>query len=322
MKGITLQKDGMVNALSSIMQDYKVIAPVKEGEYTFLRELNQENLDSINLKGRPLNSVKQFLYPTEIMMEYSLTPDKVDIKENISKEKTLFFGLKSCDVAAIDFLDSVFQEGFRDIYYINRRENSLIVENICDEILEGCFCDRVGLKKISSNSNGILFKDGDKITLAFSGEGDKLSRLFVPFGDAREVNGPEVNVPTTPEIKDISQLADEEWNDFVSGCLQCGACAQVCPTCHCFSTIDIMKDATTGGRIRFGDACTMESFTTLAMGANSRHDALERIRQRLMHKFIFAPKNNNQIACVGCGRCVEICPAGIDMRKLLFSEEK
>jgi sulfhydrogenase subunit beta (sulfur reductase) len=57
------------------------------------------------------------------------------------------------------------------------------------------------------------------------------------------------------------------------------------------------------------------AFTREASGHNPRSKPGERMRQRVMHKFSYAPENFNEIFCVGCGRCIVNCPSNIDIRE-------
>ncbi len=41
------------------------------------------------------------------------------------------------------------------------------------------------------------------------------------------------------------------------------------------------------------------------------------MRQRIMHKFSYYVKNFDEVACVGCGRCVENCPINLDLREIV-----
>ena len=37
-----------------------------------------------------------------------------------------------------------------------------------------------------------------------------------------------------------------------------------------------------------------------------------------MHKFKYIPeRRDNQIGCVGCGRCISMCPVNIDVRNVV-----
>ena len=62
-----------------------------------------------------------------------------------------------------------------------------------------------------------------------------------------------------PNVQDIAMLmdtyhSDPFWAEFGSRCLNCTACAAVCPTCMCFDIKDILSpDAKTGeARARMG----------------------------------------------------------------------
>jgi succinate dehydrogenase/fumarate reductase-like Fe-S protein len=56
-------------------------------------------------------------------------------------------------------------------------------------------------------------------------------------------------------------------------------------------------------------------FTLHASGHNPRSSKRERFRQRVMHKYVYIPKNFGLTACTGCGRCIRSCPGGINIRK-------
>jgi ferredoxin len=100
-------------------------------------------------------------------------------------------------------------------------------------------------------------------------------------------------------------------------CNGCGACAAVCPTCHCFDIVDEPEGSDCGARRRNWDFCATCKFTVHASGHNPRASQNERFRQRVMHKFSVYPKRFDQVLCTGCGRCVRACPAGMDLPEIL-----
>ena len=52
-------------------------------------------------------------------------------------------------------------------------------------------------------------------------------------------------------------------------------------------------------------------FTLVAGGVNFRSKRSERIHNWYHHKFNRAVKEHGRPDCVGCGRCITVCPAKI-----------
>ena len=111
------------------------------------------------------------------------------------------------------------------------------------------------------------------------------------------------------------------WEKLYKPCLACGTCTFVCPTCQCYD----IKDYDTGHgvqRYRCWDSCMYSDFTMMAHG-NNRTSQMQRFRQRFMHKLVYFPANNDGMySCVGCGRCVEKCPASLNIVKVIKAFEK
>ena len=59
------------------------------------------------------------------------------------------------------------------------------------------------------------------------------------------------------------------------------------------------------------------AFTLEASGHNPKPTGKERMRQRIMHKFNYFVETYDEIACVGCGRCLRNCPACMDITKVI-----
>ena len=117
--------------------------------------------------------------------------------------------------------------------------------------------------------------------------------------------------------KDLNgQLGDFDasvWHDIHRKCLGCGVCTYFCPTCHCFDITD-EAEGLQGRRIRTWDSCMYPLFTMHASGHNPRPTRKERMRQRIMHKFVYSMEQYGKRFCVGCGRCVINCPVNLDLR--------
>ena len=95
-------------------------------------------------------------------------------------------------------------------------------------------------------------------------------------------------------------------------CIGCGACAFLCPACHCFDIVDEGTEAK-GVRRKNWDACAFGTFTNHASGHNPRDVQNKRYRNRIMHKFKYYDDKFGKTLCTGCGRCVRACPVGIDI---------
>ena len=96
-------------------------------------------------------------------------------------------------------------------------------------------------------------------------------------------------------------------------CLACGSCTSVCPTCFCVTTEDF-TDLAAGlsRRVRRWDSCFSVDFTYIH-GGNVRTSIAARYRQWLTHKLGSWHEQFGTPGCVGCGRCITWCPAGIDI---------
>jgi Fe-S oxidoreductase len=72
-----------------------------------------------------------------------------------------------------------------------------------------------------------------------------------------------------------------------------------------------------GYRFRTWDSCTYTSYTLMAGFHNPRPTKKERLRNRFMHKLCFYEERYGSPMCCGCGRCIELCPVGIDISRVI-----
>ena len=127
-----------------------------------------------------------------------------------------------------------------------------------------------------------------------------------------------------PDISAAAKRLEARFNDMdfwtaqTDKCLSCGACTYMCPTCQCFTITD-EGDSLGGRRLRSWDNCMSPLFTREASGHNPRAAKAARMRNRVSHKYWYAPGySEGRVACTGCGRCVRQCPASLDIREIVL----
>jgi formate hydrogenlyase subunit 6/NADH:ubiquinone oxidoreductase subunit I len=112
----------------------------------------------------------------------------------------------------------------------------------------------------------------------------------------------------------LGNLDHEHWDDVAKRCLSCGNCTLACPTCFCWDVTDQTNLSNSETRReRAWDSCFNPSYSYQA-GGNTRPTIRSRYRQWLTHKFGSWKQQYGVLGCVGCGRCITWCPAGIDTR--------
>jgi ferredoxin len=108
-------------------------------------------------------------------------------------------------------------------------------------------------------------------------------------------------------------LEHPRWDHVAARCLDCGNCTLACPTCFCTTTEDVTD--LTGDhaeRRRRWDSCFTVDFSYIH-GGSVRTSTKSRYRQWLTHKLSTWHEQFGTSGCVGCGRCITWCPAGIDL---------
>lgn len=219
-------------------------------------------------------------------------------------------GLPLCDLQALWYLDQVFAE---EALYQQRRESSLVVGLPCHPGPE-CRCDGT-LMPIS----GDLFVGCDDVwALSHAGSailsalGECLHEKSLPWPDL-----PVQKSRTMTARQFHAQPAAGFWSQESERCVSCGACSAVCPTCYCFDLLDVAALSAPVRRIRVWDNCFFAEHGQVAGGFDFRVGRAERLRFRLEHKRLGFGVLNGQDSCVGCGRCRTVCPADIDLDRMV-----
>jgi len=323
-----IAKEKIEEFIQRLIKDYTVFAPVEiEGIISFRKVDKPKDikLDYQNSKKPP----KEIFFPqSEVMLRYS--DGKVESVEKVGKKRILF-GVRPCDAKAILLLDDVFDApDYKDVYYTNKRKNTIIVGLGCNLPASTCFCTSLGIGPFSRNGMDILLIDigKDYLVDVLTKKGEEiLTEDFVRATDeevklTEDIEDKAVKkIKSKVEIKGVKEKLDNMfdapiWEELSEKCLGCGVCTYLCPTCHCFDIADEAVNSQ-GERVRNWDSCMFPLFTLEASGHNPRPTGKERMRQRIMHKFNYFVENYKEPACVGCGRCIINCPVNIDVRGVL-----
>ncbi|MBJ6799065.1 4Fe-4S dicluster domain-containing protein [Geomonas propionica] len=232
----------------------------------------------------------------------------------------VIFGVHSCDLEGIAYLDRVFLADRPDPGYAARRSRLTLVGIACEPD-DFCFCTAA-----TESASCDLFlsagQDGYHIT-SYSARGSALLSAADHLLEERAAQpSPAISGPCYPAQDPELRFSDHPlWQKFASTCVSCGACSVCCPTCYCFDVREYPTLSGGGTRIREWDNCLFATHGEVA-GANFRPDRLDRLRYRFLHKYCGFTPLQGMSSCVGCGRCKEFCPVDIDLRELTVAPEK
>lgn len=335
--GYILAKDHLLAFLRRISKGSRLVAPVtNEHGDTLLQEVDCLDEAAIDLTSQPQNSAKSFFFPQhEPLYRYEAADSRTySFTPLPSSEPTVFFGLRSCDLAAILYMDVVFSRPQRDPSYFDKREKSLLISLGCNEPFENCFCHATKSGPFLDFGYDLRFSDlGDRYLVEPGrGRGDAIIERWRHFFSKSSHDDDKAHYQLQLEsrnafrrsvhidlaITKIGAMDVEQsvWEELAQRCQDCGGCAYICPTCTCFSLVDYPLSDTAGERIRTWDACTFAGFTKMAGGHNPvspRHT----LRRRFLHKLRYDVERHGRPSCVGCGRCVGICFGGVDIIRFI-----
>ena len=334
-----IARENLTALFQKIAADQELYLPVRTADQVNFGVWTEDaDVDLDTLKS--VKSPKDVFFPQSETL-YTCIRDGKKLKvepEALKEQDFVVFGMKACDLKGVEVLDRVFLSDPVDSFYAARRDHGTVVSMACHEPEETCFCKVFGVDVATWMIGDDLYwkpetEKGQKLT-------ENLADLLEKAEDAGSeaaVGEEQEKIRTIIEKLPYSNLSLEGWNGDVlmekfespvweklyKPCLACGTCTFVCPTCQCYD----IKDYDTGHgvqRYRCWDSCMYSDFTMMAHG-NNRTSQKERFRQRFMHKLVYFPANNDGMySCVGCGRCVEKCPAALNIVKVVkaFQEEE
>jgi sulfhydrogenase subunit beta (sulfur reductase) len=282
------------------------------------------------------SSWKRFLFPPKTRLFSTTKVGKsfeVESENSSAFPKYAFLGVRPCEIQALALHDKVFLDGpYADSAYASKRKAALLVAVQCVRPSGTCFCTSMGTGPHASTGFDLALTElcdderHDFFVEIGSEEGMKIMKS-VPYRtasadeekhpaeawkQAADLVGRHMDISGLPQI--LNENFDHaHWDNIARRCLACANCTMVCPTCFC-STVEDVTDLTGdhAERWRRWDSCFTGDFTRIA-GGNIRMSTRARYRQWMMHKLSHWVEQFGVMGCVGCGRCITWCPAGIDI---------
>ena len=245
--------------------------------------------------------------------------------------ETVLVGALPCDAAAPQIMDAVFSWDYQDEFYLERRRKTTIIGLACTSADDACFCTMVGLSPTETKGSDLFLTPLEGGGYACQAVTDKGEQLFVRLpaalcrdgrGDGTACRQPRSGHGRPGQGEGMAGRSTSKTRcgrRSPTRCIGCGACAFLCPACHCFDIVDEGTEAK-GARRKNWDACAFGKFTNHASGHNPRDVQNKRYRNRIMHKFKYYDDKFGKTLCTGCGRCVRACPVGIDIAAILAAD--
>jgi formate hydrogenlyase subunit 6/NADH:ubiquinone oxidoreductase subunit I len=364
-----LSPEALEGILDRFAADGTLVGPVRRGgDVHFLPVARAADVcrDYVNTLVPP----KRWFLPTpERLAGYRIRGGRPEPDGGEAAPRELvFFGIRSCDVAGLVQLTRFFsgetlgRPDLADGPFLRRRERATILSVVCQRPAETCMCvcceggpalDAGYDWQFTELTGGWLVEVGSERGAALAG---RFAAELAP-ADGRAVRERDERVRTVVEefhrasrrrvqtmaagrMVSRGRLGERFWEDLGRRCVECGGCANVCPTCSCFNVVDVpavgagalppagapepaapgapTAPGTEGSysRLRLRDNCLLAGFVRQAGGSYPRATCGERCRTRFFHKLSWQfVERVGALGCTGCGRCVQVCLAriGIDV---------
>ena len=325
----TITEQNLRLLIDALIKEGKRVVGPKEAGPTVLYEPLQNGAE-LALGTLPRRSAKEAFFPvSEPLLTFAKDKEGVKVRDVDTKSfpETVLVGALPCDAAAPGILDAVFSWDYDDQFFLERRNRTTIVGLACVKSDDACFCTLVGFSPTETRGSDLFLTplegggyQAEAITEKGSALLAKYPQLFTETANVKPVppaapEGEKVDLARVKAWLD-GHFEDPIWEEIATRCAGCGACAFLCPACHCFDIVDEGTEKQ-GTRRKNWDACGFGKFTNHASGHNPRDVQNKRYRNRVMHKFKYYDDKFGATLCTGCGRCVRACPVGIDIKAVL-----
>jgi sulfhydrogenase subunit beta (sulfur reductase) len=320
-------REALATWLDALAGQYTLIAPHLVDSELLYRPVASSAEIVFDFERTALSPKTFFLPDTQVTLEVERRGKEVTLTEPTLGQEQVIFGVRPCDARGLRALDALLLDRPpADAYYAERREKTTLVGLACPRLWDDCFCTSLGSGPDDTSALDVMLYEGELgyWVLAVTEKGATLlAGLEVDeTATVAPVSDPGGNsVPVLPPEAWGALFDDGYWQRLAERCLSCHACTYVCPTCRCF---DVRDDTVAAGpgyariqRLRAWDSCMSPAYRRIAGGHNPRPGKAQRLRNRYYCKFCYSPTDFGAVACVGCGRCIEVCPVGIDITEML-----
>ncbi len=266
------------------------------------------------------------------------------------RHDVLLVGVRPCDAYGLAYTHFFYESEYTDMFCAARHRRLFVVSIDCTQAGKHCFCTaNNGLTGPHVYASDTHAAHGSDVQMtpdsarhgywlqSHSAKGQWLLTLAAPLLHADLAQEGRTRVATilqetlerwapTTDFRTLPQAFRKGfnhplWEDIAPHCIACTGCTRVCPTCTCFTTDEEIypaqghadhKERTGGLRVRHWDSCQSEGFTRNAGWHNPRSFTAA-VRYRLYDKLVYIEKRFGRKGCTGCGRCIAVCPASINM---------
>jgi sulfhydrogenase subunit beta (sulfur reductase) len=320
-------RDALAAWLDALAERYTLIAPRSvEGELLY-RPVTSSAEIAFDFQRTVLSPKTFFLPDTQVILEVEKRGKEVAMVEPPLEPEQVLFAVRPCDARGLRALDALLLDRPpADAYYAEHRKKTTLVGLACPRLWDDCFCTSLGSGPDDTSALDVMLYEGDGRYWVLGITENGAALLDGLEGEETDVPAPESDpsserVPVLPPEAWGALFDDAYWQRLAERCLSCHACTYVCPTCRCF---DVRDETTAAGpaythieRLRAWDSCMSPAYRRIAGGHNPRPSKAQRLRNRYYCKFCYSPTDFGAVACVGCGRCIEACPVGIDIAEML-----
>jgi len=306
-----------------LLAHFDVYAPVNVVGRVKVKKV--DSFDEIDWSGTiPENTFKSVIFPpNELLAQYR----RGEFKEvNPDTRPVALVGMNILDLEALGLFDQVFA---KDPYYLERRRKMFILgfsNGIEDDYRRYRIFHHDNEENVLEHRNFDIFierqKNNNDIIFSGSALGQQwLEKAKIDDFENIEFVGfvPEQGVPKKiTELRGrVAESFDHAiWEELNKSCIACGRCTNACPTCFCYDTVDAHhRDGV--DRSRQWSSCFMNDFSSIAGGREYLDTVKKKIYFWYYHKFVRIPDQFSYAGCVSCLRCFKVCPAGINIVKVL-----